>query len=330
MDLDQLVHGHVANRGRRRQPHHGSDSLGPHGGGAGGSSSAPTVPVAPPPPLVPHHHQHHGHHAGPPPPPPPLASWSGAGASSASAPARSKHPAASVPPPPQLPPPPPPPPPARSTSGIPSSSPSHMLPHAGPSASGPSASQGLVCDLCDRAFDSKATYDSHNAVFHRRSKTPAKPRPPAFTCPQCGKGSSPAPGLAHRFETGHTSARRVRVADKRERAANGLHALCQGSPLRRRSTSTLRQRTCGFDRSRYVARGVRGICAAPRWARAQLSHVLGQLTAGSFVHFCLWNVGCTPRGAVRPLPQVVRVQGYGRRLTKRCPARWRRRKIAVR
>jgi hypothetical protein len=53
----------------------------------------------------------------------------------------------------------------------------------------------LTCDICERTFDQQSMFDSHMAVFHRRSATPTKPRSASFSCQYCGKGTRHAPPL---------------------------------------------------------------------------------------------------------------------------------------
>lgn len=71
-------------------------------------------------------------------------------------------------------------PPSHSRTNQPGSSPTVAVPSGG-------SVKVLKCELCDRTFENKATFQSHNSVFHRRSKTPAKPRPASFTCQYCHK-----------------------------------------------------------------------------------------------------------------------------------------------
>jgi hypothetical protein len=47
----------------------------------------------------------------------------------------------------------------------------------------------LTCDICERTFHQQSMFDSHMAVFHRRSATPTKPRSASFSCQYCGKGT---------------------------------------------------------------------------------------------------------------------------------------------
>lgn len=88
-----------------------------------------------------------------------------------------------------------------SNAGSSSSSPSPDVPtsHHGSSSRRPEV---LVCELCNRTFESKAVFEQHSVVFHRRSKAPSKPREAAFPCPYCGKGfTSPSKRNVHQNAT---------------------------------------------------------------------------------------------------------------------------------
>jgi len=85
------------------------------------------------------------------------------------------------------------------------SSPSPPFPVRPSSTTVGSSSGGQVvvmCNLCNRTFDSKTKFDQHCSVFHRRSKVPSKPRSAAFPCPHCGKAfTSPSKMNVHQNAT---------------------------------------------------------------------------------------------------------------------------------